>query len=83
MRRSSPAAILVILVFASVVGICANALADTYTYTGLGGGLHPVARIERDQCVRGDGERPCLAQHRRHRAGSMSEPWRHRECARI
>jgi hypothetical protein len=39
MRESILAAILFILVFAFAVGMPGNALADTYTFTGLGGGM--------------------------------------------
>ena len=38
MKKSILATILMILVFASIVGITGIAMADTYTYTGRGGG---------------------------------------------
>jgi hypothetical protein len=43
MKKTTLAAILVLLVFAMILGISGTALADTYTYTGLGGGLAPLS----------------------------------------
>ena len=43
MKKTILATILIILVFASLVGITGSALADTYVYTGLGGGGTPLS----------------------------------------
>ena len=43
MRKSIPATIMVLLVLTMILGFTGSALADTYTYTGLGGGGTPLS----------------------------------------
>jgi hypothetical protein len=73
MRESILAAILFILVFAFAVGMPGNALADTYTFTGLGGrDVTLFSRSNRERFVRGNGERPIIVEGSSYFNGRMA-----------